>query len=428
MSLKPTTLAASLATLIAAGLGGAPTTGLAQETHCALPAGNFALRLQVDIECGVFATPTAQAFFDKLDPNAPDGLRSIIPGYSPSSPAQALARFNGVQLSLVFPDDGGTVQFEVPELGYSRTYTGLSRDENIDLLIDELKRGDILGRIMARQAQVSPTSPITGVGGLIPLAIASDFDQNFGDFATQIAASPADAQAGGADLAGAALVLGSFTSDGPDGMRNRVKVATLPLSYTFRNDIDPRRQLTFSIPLSQVDVNGARTWAGGLGMAYRFPINDQWTLVPSGRLSAVGSVDLATVSGVYTLGLTSVYLWDLGRFTVAMGNMLSYNATLKFRSSDYAFDPNVSNTAMRNGVLVSQPVLWDGRKLSVEYSFVDTRFIGGVKPYVKQYQEVGVTVGTNKNAYAARSFVRGGITLTWGKGTKGATAKIGYWF
>jgi hypothetical protein len=416
----------------AAALLGITGTAWAQVPHgeCTAPAGNYGLSLRVGGECGTVAMSTAQAFFDKLDSEGPNGLRSVLPLYESTSVAQAVARFNGVTLNLNVPTTGGALEFSIPELDYFRTIDGANRDASLDLLTEELKRGDVLGRIMAYQAQSSPTSPILGVGGLIPQVIATDFDQNFSSFATNIAAPP---MVGGQDgsssnLIGAALSIGSFTATAADGMKSRVKVASLPLSYTLRNAIDPRRQMVFSLPITAVDVNGAMSWALGLGFAYRIPMNDNWTLVPSGRFSGVGSVDLATVSGVYTLGLTSIYIWDLGGSSVAMGNMLSHNSTLKFKSGEYAFDPQVRNTALRNGVLWSQPTVLDGKKMSLEYSLVDTRFVGGTRPYVRNYQELSITLGTNKNAFASRSFIRGGVTVTHGKGTRGLSANIGYWF
>ena len=44
------------------------------------------------------------------------------------------------------------------------------------------------------------------------------------------------------------------------------------------------------------------------------------------------------------------------------------------------------------------------------------------------YQEFSRTVGTNKNAFSARSFFRAGLTVTHGKGTQGVSGNIGYWF
>ncbi len=421
---------AILVAAIGAAVGASAGSAAAQTSNaCGLPSGNFALRLQVGPECATAAMITAQSFFDRLNPDTRSGLRSILPSYTSTSVAQVAARFSGLGLSLEFPDAGPTVQFSIPALSYYRTFTGITRDESIDALVDDIKNGDIVGRIMAYQAENSPTSPITGVGGLMVQSIAIDFNQNFGNFATQIAGPLQEAQAGGnASLAGAALIIGAFSTDSADGVSNNVKVATLPLSYTLRNEIDPRRQLVLSLPISVVDINGAQTYAGGLGLGYRFPMNDSWTLVHSGRISAVGSGDLATVSGVYSLSMTSVYIWDVGSLNIAMGNMVSYNATTRVKSGEYSFDPNISNTSMRNGLLLSQPMVWDGRRMSMEYSLLDTRFIGGNKPYVDNYQELGITVGTNKNAFTARTFIRGGITATFGKGTRGASANIGYWF
>ena len=343
-------------------LAGIAFNALAQ-TACDLPFGNFALRLDVGAACGSTATVTVQQFLDRLKSSTPDGLRSVLPAYNNTSIANANARFNGLPITLRFPTPGSTVEFSIPALGYTRTFTGFDRDESVRLLGDDLKKGDILGRILAYQAANSPTSPITGVGGLMPTAIATDFNQNFTAFATNIAGPAQDMSTpgGSTNLAGAALILGSFKTDSPDGMRNKLQVATLPLSYTFRTDIDPRRQFALSIPISTVDVNGAKTYALGFGLGYRFPINDSWTLVPSARFSAVASPDLATVSGVYTAGVTSVYLWDMGSFSVAMGNLIGYNSTVKLQSGNYTSDPKISNTSLRNGLLLSQPVVWDER-------------------------------------------------------------------
>jgi len=398
---------------------------------CDLPGGNFALSLQVGGSCGAPVTSTtADAFIDLLQPVE---LQTLNPAYSDVALAIARGRFNGVSMEMTYAAGSADVILEIPALGYSKLFSGATREESIELLREDLKRGDILGRIMKAQAQSSPTSPITGVGGLIPSVVATEFNQNFTAAATQIAAPPAAAQAAsqqGAtpNLVGVGLQYGSYDSRDSLGFTNRIEVVTLPLSYTLRNNIDPRRQLSISLPITQVDVNGAKVYSAGLGLAYRFPMNDQWTLVPSARISGVGSIDLATVSGVHTVSLTSVYMWEAGPFTMAMGNMLAHNGTMKFRSGDYAFDPDISNTSMRNGLMLSQPVEWGGQRLSLEYSLVDTRYLSGVRPYLRQFQEFGITVGTNKNAFSARSFLRGGLTFTTGKGTRGWQANIGYWF
>lgn len=407
------------------------TGAFASECNTLIPKGTFALSLGVAGVCsGTVSANTAQAFFDVLSTS---GLQSLSNTYTGSQQASIFARFNSLDMTLAYPNTGftgtgATLNLIIPGLSVSQTFSGANRDASKNQLEDYLKKNNIIGQIIAYQATNSPTSPITGAGGMLPSVVASDFNQNFTDNATNIA-SPANQAAAAKvnnttpNLIGVALQYGSFTA-----LDSKTKVTTIPLSYTWRNDIDPRRQLTFSLPLTQVDVDGAKSYHGGLGVSYRVPMNDNWTLTPAGKISGVGSVDMATVAGMYTMSLTSTYIWNMDSYDVAMGNMLAYNKTMKFKSGDYAFDPGITSTVLRNGVMLSQPATWGGQKVSVEYSLIDTRYMGGTKIYLDNTQEIGITVGTNKSAFSARSYLRGGLTYLRGKDTKGFTANIGYWF
>jgi hypothetical protein len=77
--------------------------------------------------------------------------------------------------------------------------------------------------------------------------------------------------------------------------------------------------------------------------------------------------------------------------------------------------------------MLSHPVNL-GKKLTMEYSLIDTRYISGDKPFFDQFQEIGITIGSNKGASDARSFLRGGLSYMHGTGTNGFNANIGYWF
>jgi hypothetical protein len=68
-----------------------------------------------------------------------------------------------------------------------------------------------------------------------------------------------------------------------------------------------------------------------------------------------------------------------------------------------------------------------GSRLSIEYSVIDTRYTGS-SMFVNSGDEIGITLGTNKNAFSARSYLRGGITYVTGKNTNGFTVNLGYWF
>ena len=382
----------------------------------------YCLFVSTGAQSGIATANTAQDLINLLDTG---GLSGITPSYTEVSAATVNINFNSLPIDVTYGAGVTTLNFSIPELGVSQQFTGATRNASADLLETYLKENGIIAQIMNYQAKNSPNSPITGQAGLIPTAIAADFNQSFTDTATNIAGSAsAAAQPGGVpNLIGIAAQYFDMTANGQHS-----KVITLPLSYTIRNDIDPRRQLLISLPLSQSDVNGAKAYTVGAGLAYRFPMNDNWTLTPSAKFSMVGSVDLATVAALNTFSLTSTYIFNLEKFDVAIGNMLTYNKTAKFSAGEYSFDPGIKNTAMRNGVMLSQPVNIKGKKMSVEYSLIDTRYVAGDKPFSKSSQELGLTIGTNKNAYSAKSFLRGGLSYVNAKGSHGFTANLGYWF
>ena len=219
------------------------------------------------------------------------------------------------------------------------------------------------------------------------------------------------------------MLLGSYNVDGSS---DRITYASLPLSYTIRNGMDPRSQLTFSLPITVVKTGDAQTAQTGLGLSYRIPLTDRWSITPSGKYSVVASVDRATLSTLYSASLSSVYVIPMSSFDVAIGNMVGYYKTGKFSSGDYSFNPDITNVATRNGVMVSHPVQL-GRKMTMEYTLVDTRYFGD-KPFLDAYQELGVSIGTNKSALDARSFFRGGIQYMRGQSVTGIQANIGFWF
>jgi hypothetical protein len=400
----------------------------AQVVSCGLPNGNFALSVSVGAGCGSMTANTAQTFFDALSTSSLQSMTGIT--YTGSEQTSIAANFNSLLMSVSYPTlNATTMTLDIPGLGIvGKSFTSaISRDDSKQQMVDYLKKTNIIGQIMKYQATNSPTSPITGAGGMLPNAVSSDFNQNFTDSATNIASSASMASSASQDKVTPNLIGISMSYSSLTSLDNKTKVITLPLSYTIRNNIDPRRQLILSMPITQMDTNGAKSYSAALGAAYRFPMNDNWTLTPSGKMSVVGSVDMATVAGMYSLSMTSTYQWRLENYDVSMGNMLAYNKTLKFKTGEYSFDPDIRSTVLRNGVMLSQPVNWGGKKLSLEYSAIDTRY-NGTQLYIPNSQEFGITVGTNKSSFSSRSFLRGGLTYLHGRDTKGITANIGYWF
>lgn len=397
----------------------------AAQADCLPSNGIFKLSATVGAGCGSFSTSTADTFIDKIKQSGLSSLSGIT--YTGNEITSISADFNSLPLMVSYPNAGFTgsgalLNFSIPALGINRSFQGADRDASQKLLKDYLKTGDIIGQVMKYQATNSSHSPIAGPGGAIPSMVAAGFNENFTDTATNIV-GPASQSAGAvSNLIGVAIQYNSYKVK--DIQTN---VTTLPLSYTVRNDIDPRRQLVFSMPITASSTGGAKSYGGSAGVSYRFPMNDQWTLTPGIKASVVGSKDLATVAAIASGSLTSTYLWPMSKFDLVMGNMVGYYRTLKVTAGDYSADPGISSTVFRNGLMLSHPVEMGGHKLSLEYSLIDTRYTG-TKFYVNNTQEVGITIGTNKRAYNARSFIRGGLTYLHGRDTNGISANIGYWF
>ncbi|GAB3356798.1 MULTISPECIES: hypothetical protein [Giesbergeria] len=375
--------------------------------------------------CASVNESTAQGFIDALKTTR---LTGLFPGANSNTDGiSAQASFNSLLVNLHFQPSSPQLSFVIPELGINEAFNGRTRDESLDKLEDYLKNNNVIGRIMNYQAKHSPFSPITGQGGLIPTTVASDFGSSFLDVATNVAAPAALAKEASQDgKAGNLLQVGLNYGSGKINSTN-TKFLSIPLSYTFRNDIDPRRQLVLQLPITYSDIGGAKSIQAGFGLAYRIPMSDRWTLTPGIKYSFVGSEDLATVAGLYSATIGSAYIIPMTGFDIAIGNMLGIYKTGKFSSGDYAFNPDITTTGMRNGIMLLQPVTIKGSKMSLEYSFIDTRYFGD-KPFADNSQEIGITLGTNKSAFSARSFVRAGLGYAHSKSGNTWKMNFGYWF
>jgi hypothetical protein len=408
------------------------------------------MNLKLTLGCAlVLGAVSAPAFSQQLDCNKSFGFRADVNGvtgqslcaskietfldaakdfslsnanYSPTSAATALARLNDVNMIFSYAANSNTLNYSFVELNESGSFTGTDRDLAEEQFEEYVKKSGILGRLINYQAMNSPTSAITGVGGAIPTIGSADFATSF-DTMSNIGSVGQTEGSSNNNLIGIGLSYGSYNITGTDS----VKTTSMPLSYTVRNDIDPRRQLVLSMPLTRVTTGDAASYQGGLGAAYRFPVSDRWTITPGAKYSIVASKDRATVATIMSASLMSTYVIPMGGYHLGVGNMVGVYKTGKFSSGEYEYDPDINLKLTRNGLLLSMPDTLFGSKLTGEVSLIDTRYLGD-KPFVSSTQEIGFTLGTNKRAGNARSFTRMGFSYVRGKDTSGFTANIGYWF
>jgi hypothetical protein len=364
---------------------------------------------------------TAEQAIDALSGD----LASLIAGYTGQEPVFMQLDYRGLPITGAFPIAFGNgsytqLRFTIPSLGIDKTFTGADRDASAELLWDYLKDGNVLGQVSKRLAAVSAVDPVAGnPNSMMSQLVANDFSGAF-DGASRVV--PDGGKQSGANLTGLGLRFGQYRQAGAES-----RSVTLPLSYTIRSDVDPRRQLVFSMPISRTEVQGATSYYSGFGAAYRLPVNDNWTLTPSGNYAVTGSADLGSLAQMASASLTSSYVFELGNKDLVIGNMVGWYRTLKFSHNGYSFDPGLSNVVYRNGAMLSVPLRLFGKAMAIEYSLIDTRFTGS-ELYLSNYHEAGITLGTNRSAASARSFLRAGATYLWSAKSKGFTLNLGYWF
>ncbi len=378
-------------------------------------------------EANVTTAGTTQQFcretFESFYQNTIRDVGTLFPGYTETSALSSNTRILGVDTSINYAAGSRTLTLQIPDIGLNESFTGNTRRDSAILLRNFLRDNpNILGNLQRRQAAVSPLSPIAGTGGVMGQAIFADFSSSFTDSATRIASSQNNASQGAQSVIGAGVLLSSHKVG-----NSTVRSATIPLSYTVRNDIDPRRQALVRAGFGMLDSAGSKSYQGRLSAGYRFPMSDSWVLTPILGASLAGSKDAAFFVGVFNGSIASTYTWEFDNFDVTMGNMLGYYQTFKPPGDKFTTDPKIRNTALMNGLLLSQPVNFGGSKMSIEYGISDTR-LTGTALYQKSAQEFTLSLGTNKNALSARSFLRGTLALQRAKDSKGVSLGVNYWF
>lgn len=368
-----------------------------------------------------FGASNLQALKDQI---TDAGLAQINANYTPTGAAVIRAGYRGLPIILDSAAASTAVSLNIPAINLSRTFSAKStRDDNAKDLFDYLKSdgGDILNQLQQKLALLSPIDPIAGnPSSMQSRMVMDDFDRSFTSFATNIKSSDSGAQS---NLIGVGLSLGSMTTGGIN-----TTTTTIPLSYTIRNDLDPRKQFSVYAPVTSSDTAGAKAYGVNLGAAYRFPVSDDWALTPAVGYGVTGSEDLGSGASMMAASITSQYSWKMDGFDLALGNMVGIYQSTALNAGDYSIDPKISNTVFRNGILASFPTTAFGQKMAIEASFILTNYTGTAL-YSNQYQEIGLTLGTNKSAIAARSFVRAGATyLTGDNGITGFKVNVGYWF
>lgn len=292
--------------------------------------------------------------------------------------------YRGLAMDLSYSQNSADLLMNIPELNITQTFTGSSRDDSVDKLVDFLKSdgGDLLNRIMQRLAAVSPTDPIAGN----PSSLMSMEAASLHDSATKGTSESQGGTDQDSNYVDFGLRFSSYRVDEED-----INQIHLPLSYTVNLDGTEGHQLTFKIPVSYSVVNGsAESYSLGLGIGYTYPINSQLAITPGISYQAIGSVNQGAAAAVQSFSLTTRYDFNMAGHAWRFGNTLAHMSTAEVSFDDYTIDPNLSNQVMINGIMWrSVPIT----EFNVDMFLKDTRFFGD-ELYSERTNEVGFSVAS----------------------------------
>ena len=367
--------------------------------------------------------------FNALDT---DAIKSQI-NYNETDAINAVVDFRGLPLTLDYISNSTTLSLNIPSIGVTETFSGVTRDDSVNILTDWLKKngGAVVEKMMKKLAEVSPVDPIAcNPNSLMGLSVSNDFTTGFMNVATQQTGNEASSSVVNKN---AIIIAPTYSSFDADGIKSKSYI--LPLAYSFSFDRDSREKLSFSIPVTYTEVEGAKSASLSLGLAYSKPIADSWVLTPSISYGASGSVDLGALAQVVSTSLTSSYSWKLpDDYVLSMGNMIGYYTTVKLYDGDYAYNPGIQNVVYRNALMLNIPTDFLMKKTSLETFIIDTRYTGTAL-YMNQYQEYGVSYGydavninilSDKEEYRVRKSLKVGVSYL--DSNKGNGFKVNFGF
>ncbi|MDX1451391.1 MAG: hypothetical protein R3183_02455 [Oleiphilaceae bacterium] len=395
---------------------------------------------------------------DAFDQLTTARLQAALPSYTdPASTATMQLDFRGLDMNFSFQTSGSTeLTMSIPALGINESFTGSSRDDSKDLLVEYFKGAGLasIERIQKELVRVSPVDPIAGnPNSLMSSQMANDFATIFhqsptnefavtdggGDLLAR--AFGADAQAPRADAMdareGSAMARGTddamqesarsgYDSRSADGQGEQQQGGINPMSYegmqgsgsSFGVDVshaqydlngrdsstqtivldylyqfqNPQKILRVSLPIAVTDTEGAKSYRVNAGLSYSHPITRAWSLTPGVSYGVGGSEDLGGGASINGISLSSTYRLVYGDYLYKIGNMVGRYQTGSVSFGDYEINPDVSNTVLRNGVMVLRPTLLFNVPSMVQAYFIDTRFSGD-ELYAEKYYEVGFALG-----------------------------------
>jgi len=370
---------------------------------------------------------TASMSFDNIsdivDAVDNQSLQNILTTYTTVSATNISLDIRGLPTSVTYAANSTTLVFDVPSLHIHEEFTGANRDASQALFEEFLKQnGDgILRSMLQRLAATTAIDPVAGnPNSLMAKMGSSDFGMGTDIGNGQMGKTePSDNT-----LSILGLRFGSYSA-GPYTQN----VYTWPINYTYRFDSDSRKQIILDIPITYIDTEGGKSYAASLGLGFRFPVTDYWSLTPALRVGSAGSIDLGSAAVIYSGSLVSNYNYFWGRNKISIGNMVAEYKAVSVDIGDYSVGYDLTNTMIKNGIGIAVPLKFKifGKPTSVEADIAHTDFFGD-EVFIDHYFDFAVSFGTHGTETELDN-VRFGLTYTLGNNSyHGFMINVGYTF
>jgi hypothetical protein len=300
---------------------------------------------------------------------------------------------------------GTSATLSIPSTGFTRTFTGTTRQQVLDQIRDFLIK-DGSTEYSKFLSQVNQQSVLGVVDGNPRSATAVMSNSAFFRFGLQRSPLDAGALAHGRTSSGSGLRFdvnaGLIDTDETDGYYIDGTISSV-------SRLGDRIGISLASPFSYRDSEGAQTFMGGLELALpivlikpTFGRGAVWQVTPDVCGGAAGSVDLAAGGTFYGGGITSSFTVPFGdSAAITVGNGFYVYKGLPLDIGDYSWDTNLEQQVLKNGIKLTAglgPVFLD-------FGATYTNFLQDAA--VKNYVSPSIGIGTGSGGVGLRVSYQG---------------------
>lgn len=350
-------------------------------------------------------------------------LELLIPFYTPISPVSIDIDLRGIDALTAFQANSTTLDVEIPQLGIAESFTGATRDDSLKLFKDFIRDAGNHHELLRAYAKFSPIDPIAGNPNSL-MAQMGQADYLLGHL------SPLS----GCDCGWNAqpivhqFQVGTYVGRAFSHEFDTTTV-TLPLRYSYSPDL--HWAFILDAPITYNRNGGASSIFSSLGVGLRVPIISEWSLTPTLRFGAGGSLDLCTSGSFVLAGLVSDYHYKFFNYVFSLTNYAGYISSTNLWLTGVNFNYHLHNYIFKNGISLTtcQALCLCQRPVNFSFSFIDSYFTKDPL-YIRHYDEVGFSIIINGiNPYLNYDCLILGFAYQFGqKNYKGYYFNLAYQF